>query len=268
MGHVWAEPPSKDRRKVVLFSRNIRHMGLFGRSGRQVFKPSPYETRRRSRKLPRWFILLVVGILIGSGGTLILQASYGPKRLTVLESQRLTDDLAAVSLERQQLQANVTELQRQLEAGKSGAQKTISDLSAEIAELKQRMQPLRDEVALFTKALSAGVKFDPVGITGVSFEQMQGNSQLQYQVVLVQENDQQPAYEGRIEVTFEGVYPNGRAGSVKGLVLPFTLQHYQHLNGSIEMPNLLQAARATLRVYSADGQRALSYRTYPVERLK
>lgn len=243
-------------------------MGLFGRSRRQVFKPSPYDTRRRSRKLPRWFILLVVGILIGSGGTLILQASYGPKRLTVLESQKLTDDLAAVTLERQQLQADLTELQRQLEAGKSGAEKTINDLRAEITQLTDRMQPLRDEVALFTKALTAGVKFDPVGITGASFEQAAGSDKLQYQVVLVQEDDQQPAYDGRIEVTFEGRYPNGRSGSVKALVQPFTLKHYQHLNGSIDMPNSLQAVRATLRVYKADGQRALSYRTYQVERLK
>lgn len=241
-------------------------MGLFGRSRRQVFKPSPYDTRRRGRKLPRWFILLVVGILIGSGGTLILQASYGPKRLTVLESQRLTDDLAAVSLERQQLQGDLTELQRQLETGKTSAEQTIAELRTQIRELNDRMQPLRNEVELFTKALTAGVKFDPIGITGASFEQAAGSDKLQYQVVLVQEDDQQPAYEGRIEVTFEGRYPNGRAGSVKALVLPFTLKHYQHLAGEIEIPNSLQATRATLRVYQAEGNRALSYRTYQVDR--
>lgn len=241
-------------------------MGLFGRSRRQVFKPSPYDTRRRGRKLPRWFILLVVGILIGSGGTLILQASYGPKRLTVLESQRLTDDLAAVSLERQQLQGDLTELQRQLETGKTSAEQTITELRTQIRELNDRMQPLRNEVELFTKALTAGVKFDPIGITGASFEQAAGSDKLQYQVVLVQEDDQQPAYEGRIEVTFEGRYPNGRAGSVKALVLPFTLKHYQHLAGEIEIPNSLQATRATLRVYQAEGNRALSYRTYQVDR--
>lgn len=61
-------------------------MGILGGSRRQVFKPSPYDTRRRSRRLPRWFILLVLGIILGAGGVLILQASYGPKRLTVLES--------------------------------------------------------------------------------------------------------------------------------------------------------------------------------------
>ena len=245
--------------------KRIKRMGLFGRSRRQVFNPSPYDTRRRRRKLPRWFVLLVVGILIGSGGTLILQASYGPKRLTVLESQRLTDDLAAVTLDRQQLQADLTELQRQLDAGQSTAQQTIAQLRDDITALNERMQPLRDEVDLFTKALSAGVKFDPVGITGASFEQANGSEKLQYQVVLVQEDDQQPVYDGRIEVTFEGRYPNGRAGAVKALVLPFSLKHYEHLTGSIDMPNSLQASRATLRVYQADGNRALSSRTYQID---
>jgi hypothetical protein len=241
-------------------------MGIFGRSRRQVFKPSPYETRRRSRGLPRWFILLVVGILIGSGGTLILQTSYGPKRLTVMESQKLTDDLSSLSLERQQLQADLTELQRQLESGKSTADQTIGDLRQEVARLNQRMQPLREEVTLFTRALSAGVKFDPIGIAGASFTQPTASDKLQYQVVLVQKDDQQPAYSGRIEVTFEGRYPNGRAGSVKALVAPFTLEHYQHLTGEIEMPSSLQATRATLRVYQAEGTRALSYRTFEVSK--
>ncbi|MCD8505507.1 MAG: hypothetical protein LRY49_11265 [Burkholderiaceae bacterium] len=151
---------------------------------------------------------------------------------------------------------------------KRALKKTIDELRAEIDTLNNRMQPLRDEVALFTKALTAGVKFDPIGITGAGFEQAAGSDKLQYQVVLVQEDDQQPPYEGRIEVTFEGRYPNGRAGSVKALVVPFTLKHYQHLTGSIEMPNNLQAARATLRVYRADGNQALSYRTFQVDRPK
>ena len=240
-------------------------MGLFGRSRSRVFKPSPYDTRRRGRKLPRWFVLLVVGILIGSGGTLILQASYGPKRLTALESQKLTDDLASVTLDRQQLQADLTELQRQLSSGQTSAQQTIAELRTEIDTLNERLQPLRDEVEIFKGALTAGVKFDPIGITGASFEQEKGNPKLDYTVVLVQEDDQQPAYEGRIEVTFEGRYPNGRAGSVKALVMPFTLEQYEILNGSIEMPNSLQASRATLRVYRADGNRALSYRTFSVD---
>jgi hypothetical protein len=128
------------------------------------------------------------------------------------------------------------------------------------------MQPLRDEVELFTKAISTGVAFDPIGIAGASFVQASGSDKLNYQILLVQKDEQQPLYDGRIEVTFEGKYPNGRAGSVKALVEPFELGHYKHLVGEIEMPNSLTAIRATLRVYKGDGNRALSYRTYKVDR--
>ncbi len=243
-------------------------MGIFGRSRRQVFKPSPYETSRRRRGLPRWFILLVIGILIGSGGTLMLQSSYGPKRLTVIESQRLTDDLTAVSLERQQLQTDVADLTRQLESRGKEAQQTIADLRDEITRLNQDVEPLRQDVERFTEAMTAGLQFDPIGITGARFVQAAGSDELTYHVLLVQEDADQPAYNGRIEVTFEGRYPNGRAGAVVALVAPFDLKHYQHLQGTVEMPNSLQAARATLRVYPADGQRALSFRTYQVDRAR
>lgn len=240
-------------------------MGIFGGSRRQVFKPSPYDTRRRSKGLPRWFILLALGILFGAGGVLILQASYGPKRLTVLESQKLTDDLAAVSLERQQLQSSLNEIERTLNSEREQFKNEVGKLKQEISSLTTRLKPLREEVSMFTNAITAGLKFDPIGIAGASFEQTSGDQPLSYHILLVQEDENKPQYAGRIEVTFEGRYPNGRAGAVKALVVPFNLGHYEHLTGSVEMPNGFRASRATLRVYEADGQRALSYRTYSVD---
>jgi len=241
-------------------------MGMFGGSRRQVFKPSPYDTRRRSKGLPRWFILLVVGILIGGGGVLILQASYGPKRLTMLESQRLTDELASLSLERQQLQAEVTGLQSRLKTTQGQADQSISELRNELSELQERVKPLRDEVSMFLKAITNNVKMDPIGISGASFVQASNSEKLDYHILVVQENEQQPKYDGRIEVTFEGRYPNGKSGAIKALVVPFSVGHYQHLSGELTFPNQFQATRATLRIYQADGNRALSYRTFSVDR--
>lgn len=241
-------------------------MGMFGGSRRQVFKPSPYDTRRRSRGLPRWFILLMIGILLGGGGVLILQASYGPKRLTMLESQRLTDDLASVALERQQLQAEVTTLQGRLKTTQVKADQSINELQSGLSELQQRVKPLQDKVSLFLKAITSNVKMDPVGISGASFAQPSSSDKLDYRILVVQENDKQPTYDGRIEVTFEGRYPNGKSGAIKALVAPFSVEHYQHLSGELTLPNQFQATRATLRIYQGDGKRALSFRTFSVDR--
>ncbi len=243
-------------------------MGIFGGSRRQVFKPSPYDTRRRSKGLPRWFTLLVIGILIGGGGVLMLQASYGPKRLTLNESQRLTDELASLSLERQQLQAEVTTLQSRLKTAQGQADQSINALESDLSKLQQRVKPLQDEVSMFLKAITSNVKMDPVGISGASFVQPNNGETLDYHILIVQENDQQPTYDGRIEVTFEGRYPNGKTGAIKALVAPFSVGHYQHLSGELTFPNQFQASRATLRVFQGDSNRALSYRTFSVTQSK
>ncbi len=239
-------------------------MGIFGESRRQVFKPSPYDTRRRSRGLPRWLILLIVGILIGGGGVLMLQASYGPKRLTMIESQSLTDELASLSLERRQLQAEVTTLQSRLKTSQGQADQSIIALQGELSELQQRVKPLQNEVSMFLKAITSNVKMDPVGISGASFVQPDTDETLDYHILVVQESAQQPTYDGRIEVTFEGRYPNGKTGAIKALVVPFSVGHYQRLNGELTFPNQFRATRATLRIYQGDSKRALGYRTFNV----
>jgi chaperonin cofactor prefoldin len=200
-----------------------------------------------------------------SSSVLILQASYGPKRLTIHESQKLTDDLAAMTLERQQLQSSLREVERTLTTEREQFTQKIATLESNINKLNSRLKPLHDEVSLFTKALSANMKFDPVGIGAAAFTQSRDQDSLKYHIMLLQENDKKPEYAGRIEVTFEGRYPNGRSGAVVALVLPFNLGHYEHLIGSVDLPKGFRATRGTLRVYKADGQKALAYRTFPVE---
>lgn len=240
-------------------------MAIFGRR-QKGFKPSLYDSRRRSRRLPRWLVLLLLGIFLGAGGVIILQASYGPKRLTVLESQKLTDELATTSLERQQLQSQLSEVERTLSTEREQSSRKIEGLQSEVNDLNVRLKPLHDEIELLINSISAGLKFDPIGIAAAAFTQAPDSDNLSYQVLLLQESEDAPTYEGRIEVTFEGRYPNGRAGAVKALVVPFELDHYSQLVGKIDMPNSFQATRGTLRVYRADGDRALSYRTYNVDK--
>ena len=43
---------------------------MFGKSQRAVFKPSVYQPGQRTRRMPRWLVLLLVGIGLGAGGVL------------------------------------------------------------------------------------------------------------------------------------------------------------------------------------------------------
>jgi len=53
-------------------------MALFGSSNRNTFKPTPYGATRKKRRIPRWLILMLTGIVLGAGGVLFVQTSYGP----------------------------------------------------------------------------------------------------------------------------------------------------------------------------------------------
>src|SRR3546814_2830463 len=66
---------------------------MLGSSKQNVFKPMPYGSTRRTRRIPRWLVLILTGIVLGAGGLLFLQKSYGPTRLTVEQSEQLHYDL-------------------------------------------------------------------------------------------------------------------------------------------------------------------------------
>lgn len=162
------------------------------------------------------------------------------------------------------MQTKFNDVERTLHNEREQFKSETSRLQQEIDTLTARLKPLREEVSLLTSIITTGVKFDPIGIAGATFDQGKGQSQLAYHILLVQENAKRPVYNGRLEVTFEGRYPNGRAGAIKALVQPFNLGHYEHIMGEVEMPNGFIAQRATLRLYQGDSQRALTFRTFNV----
>ena len=188
--------------------------------------------------------------------------------MTAIESQTLTENVSALTLERQQLQARLTALERDLQSQKSQAEQTIESLNTQVAALGARLKPLNDELALFAKTAFVSLKFDPIAIATASLSQPRDSAVLQYHVLLAQKDDKVPVFAGRLELTLEGQYPNGRAGSIRALVEPFKLGHYQHLVGQAELPNGFQAERGTLRVFQGDSQRALGFRTFVVERTR
>src|SRR5699024_5491842 len=70
---------------------------MFRSRNRHVFKPTAYGTRRQ-RRIPRWLVLLFSGIILGAGGLLFLQKSYGPTRLTAEQSEQLQHDLNSANI--------------------------------------------------------------------------------------------------------------------------------------------------------------------------
>lgn len=108
-------------------------MGMLGQSGRPVFKPSVYQPGRHNRRLPRGLGLLLIGIALGAGGVLFLQTNYGPPRLSTEQSEQVRSELNAATLERQRLQTQIDDLQRQLEASRAAAAAAPAETAAQPA---------------------------------------------------------------------------------------------------------------------------------------
>lgn len=232
---------------------------------RPVFKPAPYESSRRSRRLPGWLILLIVGIALGGGGVLFLQASYGPKRLSALESQKLTDELSSITLERQRLQTRVDELTRTSETERADATQKIKSLQDEVTGLKAQIEPMREQIKLFAQTLPYDGKLGPVGISVASFTQTREGAPLSYLALLMQEKADRPELRGIVEISVEGKAADGRTQTIQLTPLNVTLGHYQHVSGQAPMPEGFAARRVTVRFMDASGARPLTWRIFTVQ---
>ncbi|MGN6580442.1 MAG: DUF6776 family protein [Bordetella sp.] len=223
-------------------------MGIFGGSRENVFRPSPYSSKRRGRRLPRWLILLLVGTALGASGVLFLQHSYGPKLLTVEESSKLRDDLQTATLDRQNLQTQLDQVQGQRDRNLAERQKAAADLlqaDERIATLTQTLQILQDAVPPDPRGGNIGVRWGEVTLhDGV----------VNYRTLIMREQaDKSPAFQAQFAVELAGTR-NGRADTFVSQPVAFTLARFAPLQGTVALPDGFVPQKATLRVSDAQGR--------------
>lgn len=231
---------------------------------RAIFKPAPYDTRRRSRRLPSWLILLLLGVLAGGSGMLILQSSYGPKHLTSTEAQKLTEELNSATLERQRLQTKLDEQTRLLEGAREAGEKLNRALKDELTSTLAVVTPLKEQLALFAQTLPFDARFGPIGVSTANFIQDKASPKLTYLLWLLQEKPDRPEFKGLLELSFEGVYNDGRAETITLARAPVAFGHYLHVTGQANLPAGFVARRANARLFDPEGKRQITWRVFPV----
>ena len=234
-------------------------------SKRAIFKPAPYDTRRGSRGLPGWLILFLIGIILGGGGVLFLQASYGEKRLSVAETQKLTEELKTVSIERQTLQKKFDEAQQTLEKTDKAHTALVNQLQLKLNTAESTIAPLREQLNLFAKTLPFDPRYGPVGVSTNLFTQDKKTGQISYLVWLLQENAQRPEFKGWLELSFEGRHANGRTQTIAIPRIEVNLKHYLHIAGTADLPEGFIATRVNAKILSEDGKRQVTWRILPVQ---
>lgn len=232
-------------------------MGMFGRSQKPVFRPSLYQPGKRSRRLPRWLVLLLFGIGIGAGGVLFLQANYGPQRLTVEQSEQLHTELSATNVERQRLQSQLDETITQRDNNKS----THEQLTTDLSKARNRIDELNQELVLFQDAMPPDPRGGDIGVRSARFKREGGA--MEYQILVMRDTESSTPFQGTVELIVDGNYKNGRRDTIKPDGLPLTLTRYDHATGKLDMPDGFTPRSVTIRVLDSQ-QKQHAMRIYYV----
>ena len=222
---------------------------MFRSSKRNAFRPTAYGPSRR-RGIPRWLVLLITRIVLGAGGLLFLQKSYGPTRLTVEQSEQLHYDLNSANIDKQRLQAQLNQHTNDLKE----AQNRIKQQEAELQRRQAEIDRLASDVALFTETAPEDPRGTSPGIRAVSFNFE--NGQLDYHILVMQDAGAKP-FKGQVSMVAAGRYTNGRSGNVELEPFPVSVERYNHLQGTVEVPEGFTPREVTIQI-RADGSEKVS----------
>lgn len=223
---------------------------MFGSRNRHVFKPTAYGTQRQ-RRIPRWLVLMVSGVILGAGGLLFLQKSYGPTRLTTEQSEQLQYDLNSTNIEKQRLQSELGQQGRQLET--TTAQ--LTQKTQELAAATEKLDTIDLDIDRFAAALPPDPRGTSPGIRAADFRNVDGN--LDYLIIVIHDKDKNETFKGTVELVASGRYSNGKAGHVDLPPFDIKFKHYAHVDGKLPLPDHFTAQQITIKI-TAEGQKKVS----------
>lgn len=232
---------------------------MFGSSKRQAFRPTAYGNSRR-RGIPRWLVLLLTGIVLGAGGLLFLQKSYGPTRLTVEQSEQLHYDLNSANMDKQRLQSQLNQHVQDLKEARARIQ--VQDV--ELQERQAEIDRLTTDVALFAETAPADPRGTSPGIRAVSLNFADG--QLDYHILVMQDADKVKPFSGEVTLVAAGRYSNGRNGNEELEPFPISLERYSHLLGTVEVPEGFTPREVTIQIRAEGSERVSAMRVIRVGR--
>jgi hypothetical protein len=233
---------------------------MFGSSKRNVFKPTAYGTTRRSRRVPRWLMLMLTGVVLGSGGLLFLQKSYGPTRLTVEQSEQLHYELNSIKMDKQRLQTQVGQQTRELAdlRGKLDAQ------TKEVQEARAFVDKAKGDLQIFIAAMPADPRGTSPGIRAATFRDAKG--QLEYEILVMQDEGKTERFSGEVELVVAGRYTNGRNGNIEIPPFGIELERYTHTQGTAPLPEGFTPRQVTIKVTREGSPKQVATRTIRVSR--
>lgn len=226
------------------------------------FRPSSYGYKRRRKGIPRWLILLITGIIIGAGGVVFLQRSYGPKKLTVEQSEQLRMDLSSSTLENQRL---IAENKKHLEQVENSKQE-LAAMHDKVAQLEKSNDEIKSGISSLIQAIPPDPRGSNPGIR--SADMILQNDGLHYKVLLIQDiADDGTSIEnlnGTVKLIGIGTYSNGNTGYVDIASDKLDMGLYTVINGVSELPKGFRIRQVTIQIMADGSDKIISTRTIRV----
>lgn len=228
---------------------------MFGSS-----KPIPFDPygRRRSRRgLPRWLLLVLVGIGLGAAAVVYVQERHLPPRLSADASTRLRESFERADAERQRLQAELTATADRLRGTLDENQR----LTSEVGARGEAVQRLRQDITSLVATLPPDPRNTPVAVRAARFE-MQGDA-LTYNVVLSRERAGKNPFGGVMQLVVAGA--SGRAADTVALApVPISVGLYETVRGSLPLPQGFKPRQTTINVLDKVGGKLMGMRVMNV----
>lgn len=225
---------------------------MFGRSKPVVIS---YSRRRSAWRVPRWLVLLALGIAVGAGGLWLAQERLLAPRLTASESSELRAAYAQADSERKSLKGQLEATAQQLQTSQATAQRQGQELAAPRAEAQQ----LREDMAALIAALPEDPRGGAVQIRTARFA-AQANA-LAYDVILTRDAAQGARpLTGVMQFSVLGLNARGGETTVALKPVDVSIGTQALLRGSVPMPGGVRPSKVTVSVQDGDGGKTLGMR--------
>ena len=230
---------------------------MFGRTPRPVV--IDYGRQRSRWRLPRWLVLLTLGIALGVGGLLWVQERYLPPRLSQAESVQLRSAFEQADSERQRLQAQLNDTAQRLQTALADKQRQ----DAELATPRAVAQQLRDELGAVIASLPPDPRGGTVAVRSGRFA-AQGGA-LAYDLVLTRERDAARPMATTLQLSLMGVNARGAEISIDLKPVNLSIAGHEVVRGKQALPEGFRPRQATVQVLERASGKPLGMRVLLVQ---
>ena len=218
------------------------------------FKPvafEPYGRKRSSWRLPRWLVLLLVGVLGGVAGVMVVQQRLLPPRLSAPEAATLRERLAQAEQDRDRARGDLAATTQRLDAVVA-ERKALAD---ELAADRERTKNARANEEFLIASLPPDPRGGAVEVRAARLTRQPGA--LAYEVLLTRAKGDAP-----MPAVMQFVVKGTSAGAERFVTLePIKVSVTgQSLRGSVSLPDAFTPRQATIQVLDRAGGKQLGMR--------